>query len=451
MSELHDRFLQEQATEGTYDSEGQFTLGAQAVTKMAKYAFADESLWLVRMVQAAVAAGATSISIKQTVTATEILFEPGAAFYADEVIAALGTTEPYPGPAVSLLVSGLQAVAMGQNRAFSLEFTDHLRYRYVSYLRGKLCVGDSANERKVTQKQQIKLSVAWPGYYRHTALPEMATLTERARICPIEVRLDGRVINNVFAPKPPETETSRAYLAVGGLIGQGQTLQEFWGPAALYSTSNFGISDKFTDRRPVVKMRVPVSPILGLFQLFYHYRVLNWGYGKSVAFEFGVKPEKTIVHWLRFGVISESEELPWDPQGVSAHIYLDASDLPTDASGFRLRASLESREARIKESLTLLAPNLHEVIQGIDGLWPRPFDRQMLCLLFFSGAQSFYLPSPFQFFQLAMLGLLGLGWTAHKKSILDSCRKELRKYVASLSVETQLSTRPNIPAGPWQR
>lgn len=76
-SEL-ERFLQEQVAQGVVDSSGSFSLSrAKALEKLAAFQLPRQTMWILKLVQAAVTSGAESLTIQQTSTDTELYFSPG--------------------------------------------------------------------------------------------------------------------------------------------------------------------------------------------------------------------------------------------------------------------------------------------------------------------------------------------------------------------------------------
>ena len=423
-------YLKSQRAEGVFDSEGHFTLAAGAVTKMGRFSLPEPAYWLLKIVQAAFVSGAVEFIVKQTRAGTLIAFCPDQAFDVTALRAALESLDTSPDLATSLLASGMQAVGMGQGREFSLRLIGAQSVDCLSFSEGDVSSSSSREGHGRESIQAIELRVAWSGDSRRQTIRESCLLAERVRACPMRVKLDGRVINSMALQPGSDRKTSLTYLALGASSHPSETLTPFWAPEVVYSRATRAMSDKFTDSRPVAKIVPSPGPVSLVFQLDFGYKITNWGMQKHQQFEFELCGRPSRIHWLRHGVLSQSEDIGFLSGAVSCDLYVDATHLPTDASGFILRDCFEEKKRMRKEAMKLLGPFLGEVQEQLESLWALPFKRLLAATYGFVGLHSLAFTIPMKFIHLGMLGVFAKVFSGYKRQIMDCCSRELDVFRA---------------------
>lgn len=114
------RLLTEERAGGQLVSSGRWTLAAgEAIKKMGAFQLPSPEHWVLKAVQAAVAAGSAGIEVR--VFASGVELRPGVSWTADEVLHELVQPEPTADRALDHLKRALWSLALGQKRAVLLE------------------------------------------------------------------------------------------------------------------------------------------------------------------------------------------------------------------------------------------------------------------------------------------------------------------------------------------
>lgn len=191
-----EKFL---AQEAQFDSSGSFTLDEQAsLDKLAQFQGERPGLWLVKLLQAAVALGAREFRVRQFVHDTRVTFEPkfpmdwGSWRQGNSCIRpgarhlqlALQAASTLPGARLSLEVGGQHwAVERGASQ---------LPWESVA-----------AGPIEVARRWEFQLSLLAPIRRSRLLLDEALLLQELGRYAPLPIRLDGRLLNDPVINKPP--------------------------------------------------------------------------------------------------------------------------------------------------------------------------------------------------------------------------------------------------------
>lgn len=121
-SELY-QWIRQREQEGTLDSHGRFTLAQEkAWEKLGTFQLPFEQAWVLKLVQAAVCAGASSLEIVQSRTDTQFKVLGELDWSWPEVEGALFDLERRTSKAIRHLTVGVRALAKSTTRPFSLKF-----------------------------------------------------------------------------------------------------------------------------------------------------------------------------------------------------------------------------------------------------------------------------------------------------------------------------------------
>lgn len=381
--ELED-FLDGEYAEGERDSAGEFTLAqAQALEKLSQFQLADPGAWILKLLQGAVAAGASEIRV--VVKAKETVFSVGpvSEFYVleetergtshgwkqgmwepHEVEAAFCSPEQH-NPALDDFVQGLRALAIQQKRSFLLEFQDSLT---------KLCWDGRtlSPQRQIAKPKGTVLTVsnqsldAPPLWRRLTGgasqgMEVHRALCERAFLCPVPLTLDGRRLDRLQDCCGHGWTQRRAVLSVGWSVAPPGT--GFRVPPATLECSTpppgakgLGVGSQLQRPRSELSTEAKVAWAVAAH--------LNTA-GND---EFGSE-----LIWFRHGVLLRRERLPLAPGRLSVAAFASADGLKLDLSGLALveDATLAARRKVVYAMLGGVTPLPKLVVTSrVGGFWP---------------------------------------------------------------------------------
>lgn len=195
MSELSE-YLDQEKRDGISQESGVFNLNpAQAMQKLAQFALPEPGLWVVKLVQAAVAAGSDEVRIKFLRQKVIMAFKNSRQWDAEEILQMLLSGQIPKERELKHLQTGLLAATEGltQDIAWSCGNT-----RVFVDDNGPRVIQAEASEDfqlVVTRAKKAKVKPSTFGspiryLFRKTA-HEYKALVDRCRVCPIPVRVDG--------------------------------------------------------------------------------------------------------------------------------------------------------------------------------------------------------------------------------------------------------------------
>ena len=198
----------EQMQEGELDSSGQFTLEwSKALEKLGRYQNDAAGFWVVKFLQAAVASGARSLTIKQASRTTQLSFSPR--IHAHEVVAALQTLQPSPRRALAHLQTAVQAMSFIPKSRHGLKlYIDETCVAEYPLEKARLVGPVPERYRAFPRLEFVRYWESAPSilFGRDSARrysDENLFLQEVGRFAPIEIRVDNRLLNDPVANKPP--------------------------------------------------------------------------------------------------------------------------------------------------------------------------------------------------------------------------------------------------------
>ena len=115
------KFLEEQASVGAFDSEGEFTVAQMRLRGASTFRLRSPSAWVLCMVQSAVSGGAKLINFKQSRRRTDVSFTFPEAWNLEPITTALNGGESPSERSENYLITGLQALAMAEGKDVQLK------------------------------------------------------------------------------------------------------------------------------------------------------------------------------------------------------------------------------------------------------------------------------------------------------------------------------------------
>jgi hypothetical protein len=294
-----EHFLAQMSQEGVRDSEGAFTVsGERALKKLAFSQLPRPSAWVLKVIQAGVAGGADSISVRQLGRSLQFKLQ-GADFGSlEQVLEAWTSLSSGATEAQNNLAVGLRAVCFALQRPCILVYQDHdYGYRAVMWDGAHVSRVLSATE---LVKKGVPLSWVGSGGWaicvfnsrsKRIRAEEFDELSRYGVTSPVPLYVDGREMNHFGIKDVSRTRRSVMFSA--------QTIKEGDLP-----TRN-GI-------------RLPA----------------NLGQGQSVRLAWVLysdeEPQASRLSWVRGGVVVQEQTLALSHHGLFFRIFVSAEGLPTD-------------------------------------------------------------------------------------------------------------------------
>ena len=322
------------------ESQGQFTISRQeALRKLATFQLPFELAWVLKIVQAAVAGEVRELRIRQTSTDTEFLFQLPANWKLATLEQAFLQPDSSQPESIEHLRQGLWAASLNEGRPFqlvsgaeddSVVWTgDELR-RVSS--EAWACSGVTVSHRKKSEGEGWFLLKQIQAARRNAEI--LQVLAGQAFTCPLPLIVDGRRLDGLqLCPKQGISASSHPL--VMGWKSWGAEPQFRLPPGSFSGALEAaqqripsevrGLSDSVTElAQPDERVNVAwmVTAHFGLEKL-----------GKRKWWE--IKRERSRFHWIRDGVVIQTEELR-SSSPVSFAVFASADGLKLDLSGFAL-------------------------------------------------------------------------------------------------------------------
>lgn len=454
-----DQLLREASSSGAFDSQGVFTIaGEAAIGKLASFQLPRKSAWILKVVQCAVAWGASAIEAKQTNDATYVGFAANGPFDVDGLQKALLDVDHDSERYLQHLACGLRAVGFGDKRPFSVQVY-HLETLDTYRWDGRELSREKSSVPKVAACT-VHLSVNFPEEDRGRRLggllraagrasEEYLELVERGEACPIPLKVDGRRLDTLTAPRR-KNDASVADLCLSW-PGREPAQPSLRVPQGVrLEGSRMPFSDRFTDPGPLLidgDLSSPEGPLL--LKLAYHYKVISYG-SKNRSFEFKTYPQFSEVHWVSDGVVCQTQSLRWDSGPVTLDMYLPADGLPTDLSGLTFRdIADEEQTRRLSRALVHLAPCLERLVAVLRDHRALPFGFHAALYGGMGLVAGVVMPGFGKVVGTAFAGLGLAGSAKDKNSIVENCIISTQRLGrVSMHYRAQLASKRKRPARP---
>lgn len=313
--------LEEHLGDAVYDSSGRFSVDrARAMRKLRKHLLPSPSLWVLKIVQAAVASGARQLHIQQSPSTTDFYFLPDRSWTLDILESALLTAEDSRDRGLNHFKQGLWAVSP-QVDGFSITparaCAEDMALLWGNQMLQR--VARPARESLVLSVHHANVDAAW----RKDVGRE---LRERAHFCPIPLRYQGEQLDGFH---------SKQLLAFQFFTAPLAETTEVPIPPGAYEQAGLRCPPLRPDRAGAVCLL-------------------------SLAVASKVTRLENLCHWVRDGVIVDSWVVPAPGLSLRCDFYLSAADKQLDISGFRLadRERDSGLDSRLRQ---LFLPGLSSV------------------------------------------------------------------------------------------
>lgn len=324
--------------EGELDSKSSFTISEQgALLKLAQYQLPSPQAWVLKVIQAAVAAGADEeIRVHQLRDRTELSFTLRQPWSLPGLKRAFTNPEPAAEPGLAQLCQALWSAGLAQRRAIRLEFQgspevmiwDGSELSFLTRRSGAqgaylLCV--SHEQKKVEGSSWLAKSTR----ASRTNADVRTLLRQQAFCCPVRLWLDSYQIQCALA-LPGEPLELHLPVALH--------LLDLATPPLDFSRSHMEEPkpSEISPRQlivPVLRKVKALEPTSGLGLLSLHYQCPLKGSPEPIE-------RPSLCYWVQHGVVVQTDRLT-EPHRLSLSYFLCADDLDCDVSGFQLLQSPE--------------------------------------------------------------------------------------------------------------
>lgn len=337
-----DEFLNIQRSAGRLDSEGVFTIDERhALAKLASFQLPKVTTWALKLVQAAISAGAPRIEVRQGAAATVFEFETAQEFQSAELISALVSPAAPPDQALAHLAVGLRAVGMGQKRPFTL--THFCRQDSFSVVfDGNRVALQEEPERTWTPSLTIAVrNPVFNSVTRRAMAEEAIELARSAHCCPVPLTLDGVRLDRYRLPRNPPV-----LLALGCESELGESFPFMPKPDSLVERLSDRLpTDRYSDLRPFCTFLPEEGEVQAIWRVQHHPQ--------------GIYDTPSYAFWVVDGVVTVCQPLPYIvDDSISLHLFLSGVEQSTDLSGFKFAGADRERRQMLVALLRRLLPRL---------------------------------------------------------------------------------------------
>lgn len=199
-----DRYLASEAAQGLFADSGQFGLSAEeAIEKLSKFALPDPSFWVPKLVQSAVACGASEVCFTFERRRVTVRFCNSGHWEAGDILSTVLSGTTPKSSALRHLTAGLLGAAMGFSQkifwrcgAHSVEVgRDGPEVLSLTDPDSHVVIMATRPLRIPSVKETFTTPVGY--LFRQTA-GEVAALVERTRACPIPIIVDKRPLERSY-------------------------------------------------------------------------------------------------------------------------------------------------------------------------------------------------------------------------------------------------------------
>lgn len=345
-------FLAEQQSVGVSQGEGGFTVSHEkAAQKMAKYSLPREFAWVLKIVQAAMAAKCTSITVTQSRTSSTFLFEMEDRALLptmQELVRAILQLTLESEKFVDRLGAALRMLVEKSHQSFLLridrgEGDPQSMYAGVYY--GEMSEGERSKE-KAQWQHPLCLRI---NHVAHTeenrfllnllpvkdqTVPLLLELERYAYVSPIPITLDGRRLDGILRTGALTWSARKKPIRAAGLEIPGD------------DDPPFSICPGFANR--VFTLNEPSQGAASEDEeqrLSEAYFVLSLTTGRSRQHALE-RTRRCFVCWVRDGVVVEEELLGCATHSLGLRVYVCANDIGSDLTGFQLSKNQTYRGRR---------------------------------------------------------------------------------------------------------
>ena len=309
------------------------------------------SAWVLCMVQSAVSGGAEFIKFKQGRRRTDVSFTFPEAWNLERIATALNGGESPSERSANYLITGLQALAVAEGKDVQLKI--QIGPALSTYHWGGLNWSLSHSSAKSKDGTTITVSLSHTRTGRaHAQADESRTLLD-ARVSPIPVYLDRRRVDS-YQELSSRVAQKVTLLARGAVPEADETFLSFPAPASLSKTADLArLLPRCTQDRSPQRFREGSDKRLDfIWQYRFHQSFLEARLASK---------HSSRVEWMVDGVLGTADNLTGLEDQLALTLYLDGSDLQSDASGYSFHQSTRAlRRERIERALKKVQISLEE-------------------------------------------------------------------------------------------
>lgn len=345
-------FLAEQQSAGVSLGEGGFTVSHEkAALKMAKYSLPREFAWVLKIVQAAVAAKCASITVTQSRTSSTFAFEMEDRALLptmQELVRAILQLTLESEKFVDRLGAALRMLVEKSHQSFLLRIDrgdGDPQSMYAGVYYGEMSEGERSAEKAQwnhplclrinhvphTEENRFLLNLL---PVKDQAVPLLLELERYAYVSPVPITLDGRRLDGIlrtgalgWSPRKKPIRTARLEIP-GDDDPRFDICPGFANRMFTLDQSVTG-ADKEDDEEGLSKGYLVLS--------------LTTGRSRQHALE---RTRRCFVCWVRDGVVVEEELLSCATHSLGLRAYVCANDIGSDLTGFQLTKNFAYRGRR---------------------------------------------------------------------------------------------------------
>lgn len=345
-----NEFLAQQQSQGTAQGEGGFTVShSKAAQKMVQHSLPREFAWVLKIVQAAVGWACPVVTITQTRNSTTFIFTlPDPLVLPDnqELVKSILRFDTESDRPCDCLGAGLRILVERGHQSFMVrlgeapaiyagvyfgEMGESARARHRERWTEALCL--KINHIPHTHQNRLLLNYVPIKDY---GLPLLMELERYAYVSPMQIYVDGRRIDGVLHSGALKWNIRKRPIRLSGLAVPGK------------DSPSLNVCEGFANQ--AVTLDTPREEIVrnsrqhGLSQAYF---VLSFEAGRTIE-ETSARKRRCSLHWVRLGVVVESEPFPLQTRSLGLDIYASAEGLDSDLSGFQLQRNEAYLHRRLK-------------------------------------------------------------------------------------------------------
>ncbi|MBS2040625.1 hypothetical protein JST97_36905 [bacterium] len=194
-----EAFLANEIFEAQFDSSGQFSLDeGRSLDKLAQYQSERPGLWLVKLVQAATALGASEFKVRQFLNTTSVCFRPNSPLEWEPWLKSNAASQP----GTRHLQLALQAASTIPEIKMVMKVGKQ-SWQVERGAAGLPFLPEPLAAIEISRQWQFTPSLLTHLRRSRLQLEESLLLQELGRYAPLAVRLDNRLLNDPVINKPP--------------------------------------------------------------------------------------------------------------------------------------------------------------------------------------------------------------------------------------------------------
>jgi hypothetical protein len=319
-----DNFLSAQHEGGLIDSTGSFTIDAEkALEKLAHSQLPDTACWVLKVAQFCTAFGVERVSSTLDAKVCRLHMDLPRPLDVSALIQGLGTVGTLKDAALDHLVTGLRALGGTEGRRFGLELNTNDSVLYLLWDGGQL-VTKAVEQRSDSHFLSLEVTTSNPSTWSRIVdivagggrVNEPKLLAQQACTVPFDFQVnDGDLRFSQDKPLGFVQPVLCDFLEQGDGIRLPHTF----------------------DRWAAYRTRSGPTRTSGYWLINYHYslvhRALRWSPDPAPL------RCRSRVHYLKDGIIVESEAFEGSVEPFSLDLFLDTAECPTDLGGLSLRRS----------------------------------------------------------------------------------------------------------------